>query len=213
MGLSNVGYVRSNFNVQLSWGRAHTCTVLCVAASSGPLHVCCSLLKSLSNGVPGIHTHTHTRRHQEMNGDDPEGDEDEEEVVVMGGDQFTPEEIAEAERRFEETYGRQMPGAAGAAGAAAAGGAGGAKGAGGAEAAQGAAAPVYVLPLYAMLPQVCVCVCGGGGRAGGHLGLGLGVGLDLGFQVGVCGGDPVARCSPGWQARMAVCPVCPVLQS
>ncbi|KAG2437050.1 hypothetical protein HYH02_011311 [Chlamydomonas schloesseri] len=89
----------------------------------------------------------------EMNGDDPEGDEDEEEVVVMGGDQFTPEEIAEAERRFEETYGRQLPGAA--AVGAGAGAAGGAAGGGdkGAEAATGAAAPVYVLPLYAMLPQ------------------------------------------------------------
>ncbi|KAG2499784.1 hypothetical protein HYH03_002081 [Edaphochlamys debaryana] len=79
----------------------------------------------------------------ELNGDDEEGDEDEEEVHVMGGDQFTPEEIAEAERRFEEAYGKQM-GAAGAATAGAAG-AGSKEGAG-----QG---PIFVLPLYAMLPQ------------------------------------------------------------
>ncbi|KXZ53733.1 hypothetical protein GPECTOR_6g650 [Gonium pectorale] len=81
----------------------------------------------------------------EMNGEDEEGDEDEEEVQVMGGEQFTPEEIAEAERRFEEAYGRTMlPGAAGGAGGA---GAAGAPGEG------GGPGPVHVLPLYAMLPQ------------------------------------------------------------
>ena len=44
---------------------------------------------------------------QALNGDGSE-DEDEEDVVVMGGDQFTPEEIAAAEARFEEQYGLKL---------------------------------------------------------------------------------------------------------
>lgn len=79
---------------------------------------------------------------QELNGDE-EGDEDEEEVVVMGSNQFSAEEIAEAEARFEETYGKQL-------------------GTGGEAAAPSIATtdgepgpvPVHILPLYAMLPQV-----------------------------------------------------------
>jgi hypothetical protein len=58
---------------------------------------------------------------------------------VMGGEQFSPEEIAEAERRFEEAHGRQLGGGVG-------GGGGGAGGEG--------PGPVQVLPLYAMLSQV-----------------------------------------------------------
>ncbi|PNH05282.1 putative ATP-dependent RNA [Tetrabaena socialis] len=70
----------------------------------------------------------------EMNGEDEEGEEDEEEVVVLGGGQFTPEQIAEAEKRFEETHGRALPGA-------------------GSSTDPEGPAPVHVLPLYAMLPQ------------------------------------------------------------
>lgn len=81
-------------------------------------------------------------------------------VVVMGGGQFTPEEIAAAEARFEEQYGLklmqglqggQRTGAAAAAPGAGAAGAGGATGLDGAPA--DGPAPVHVLPLYAMLPQ------------------------------------------------------------
>lgn len=74
----------------------------------------------------------------------------------MGGDAFTPEEIAAAEARFEELYGLKLPG--GTAGTAVAGdstdgGGGGAGAAGGGGAGARAVAPVHVLPLYAMLPQ------------------------------------------------------------
>ncbi|GLC69391.1 hypothetical protein PLESTF_000824800 [Pleodorina starrii] len=85
----------------------------------------------------------------ELNGDDEVGDEDEEEVQVMGGDQFTPEEIAAAERRFEETYGKPLTATAAPSGGAG----GGAAGAAAQGQAPGGPAPVYVLPLYAMLPQ------------------------------------------------------------
>ncbi|EFJ47234.1 hypothetical protein VOLCADRAFT_120994 [Volvox carteri f. nagariensis] len=87
----------------------------------------------------------------ELNGGGEEGEEeDEEEVQVLGGDQFTPEEIAAAERRFEEEYGKSL--AAPSAAAAGGGGSGGG-GAAGRDGPQGGSAPVYVLPLYAMLPQ------------------------------------------------------------
>ncbi|GIL53593.1 hypothetical protein Vafri_9207 [Volvox africanus] len=84
--------------------------------------------------------------YEELNGDE-DGDEDEEEVQVLGGDQFTPEEIAAAEQRFEEAYGKSLlpsgPGSGG-----------GGDGSGGAMGPdQGGPAPVHVLPLYAMLPQ------------------------------------------------------------
>lgn len=72
----------------------------------------------------------------------------------MGGDQFTPEEIAEAERRFEEAHGRALGGGGGAVGGAA----GGAEG--------GGPGPVHVLPLYAMLPQVGRVRCRGDGVQG-----------------------------------------------
>lgn len=78
-----------------------------------------------------------------------ERDEDEEEVHVMGGDGWTPEELAAAEARFEEVYGLKLSSASSggsqptAAGAAA----------GGQPQQERAAAPVHVLPLYAMLPQ------------------------------------------------------------
>lgn len=94
-------------------------------------------------------------------------EEDEEAVQVLGGDDFTPEEIAAAEARFEALYGHTMlpevaPGSGVAAGAGMEGQAGGAvaaaagAGAGGAGSGSGAEAgpvPVHVLPLYAMLPQ------------------------------------------------------------
>jgi ATP-dependent RNA helicase DHX37/DHR1 len=73
---------------------------------------------------------------------------------VLGGDAFTPEEIAAAEARFEELYGPRLAAAPadGGSGAGAAG--GGRAGAGGAPpGARPAAPPVHVLPLYAMLPQ------------------------------------------------------------
>ena len=41
----------------------------------------------------------------------PHGAGDEEEVVVMGGDGFTPEQVAEAERQFEERLGINLGGA------------------------------------------------------------------------------------------------------
>jgi hypothetical protein len=65
---------------------------------------------------------------------------------VLGGGSFTPEEIAAAEKHFEEKYGLKLPGAGKGAGAA------GSNGAGGQQQQQGPA-PVHVLPLYAMLPQ------------------------------------------------------------
>lgn len=80
---------------------------------------------------------------------------------MLGGDAFTPEEIAAAERRFEELYGWKAPGAA--AGGSAGGGDDGAAAAAGAAAGPRAGAPpaggraapppLHVLPLYAMLPQ------------------------------------------------------------
>jgi hypothetical protein len=83
--------------------------------------------------------------------DQLEQDEDEEDVHVMGGDGWTPEELAAAEARFEAVYGlslhntsdntsgnpSQQQGLAAA----------------GQQQQQRAAAPVHVLPLYAMLPQ------------------------------------------------------------
>lgn len=81
-----------------------------------------------------------------------EKDEDEEEVYVMGGDNWSPEELAAAEARFEEVYGLKLGGGA------SGGVSGGGEGGGGSVVHQGeqqerAAAPVHVLPLYAMLPQ------------------------------------------------------------
>jgi ATP-dependent RNA helicase DHX37/DHR1 len=78
-----------------------------------------------------------------------ERDEDEEEVQVMGGDNWTAEELAAAEARFEEVYGLKL-GSSGAGGAA---GSSGRKQDGGLGQ-ERAVAPVHVLPLYAMLPQV-----------------------------------------------------------
>ncbi|GLI67101.1 hypothetical protein VaNZ11_011306, partial [Volvox africanus] len=87
--------------------------------------------------------------YEELNGDE-DGDEDEEVVQILGGNQFTPEEIAAAEQRFEEAYGKSLlpsgPGGGG-------GGGGSGDGSGGVGPDQGGPAPVYVLPLYAMLPQ------------------------------------------------------------
>lgn len=68
-------------------------------------------------------------------------DEEEEEVVVMGGDAMTPEEIAAAEKKFEEQFKLNIPWE----------GAGG-EGEEGEGQPQGPP-PVYVLPLYAMLDQ------------------------------------------------------------
>jgi ATP-dependent RNA helicase DHX37/DHR1 len=93
-------------------------------------------------------------------------------LQVLGGDAFTPEEIAAAEARFEEKYGLKLS-SFGSKGAASGDGAppseaagepaaaGQAKGAPGEPSAapaaageqQRAAAPVHVLPLYALLPQ------------------------------------------------------------
>jgi hypothetical protein len=64
-------------------------------------------------------------------------------LQILGGDSFTPEEIAAAEKHFEEKYGLKMPGGGKAGSGAAAGG----------EAQRQGPAPVHVLPLYAMLPQ------------------------------------------------------------
>jgi len=79
-----------------------------------------------------------------------ERDEDEEEVHVMGGDGWTPEELAAAEARFEEVYGLKLSSTSGGSQATAA---GAAAGPGGQPQQERAAAPVHVLPLYAMLPQ------------------------------------------------------------
>jgi ATP-dependent RNA helicase DHX37/DHR1 len=79
-----------------------------------------------------------------------EKDEDEEEVYVMGGDSWTLEELAAAEARFEEVYGLKL--GTGSAATVAAGGAGVGSAVGGQQQ-ERAAAPVHVLPLYAMLPQ------------------------------------------------------------
>lgn len=71
--------------------------------------------------------------------------EEEEEVVQLGGTEMTPDEIAAAERMFEEKYGLRVPQTDG---AVTAGTAGGAR----AELSRAAQTPVHVLPLYAMLP-------------------------------------------------------------
>ncbi len=73
---------------------------------------------------------------------------------MLGGSQFTAEEIAAAEARFEELYGLRIN--SGSKGSAAPpqparGGTAPATAQGGAPPA--AAAPVHVLPLFAMLPQ------------------------------------------------------------
>jgi ATP-dependent RNA helicase DHX37/DHR1 len=80
-----------------------------------------------------------------------ERDEDEEEVQVMGGDNWTAEELAAAEARFEEVYGLKLGGSSGTKRAA-----DGSKqeGPAGGPGQERAVAPVHVLPLYAMLPQV-----------------------------------------------------------
>lgn len=91
---------------------------------------------------------------QEMNDSGEEDDEDA--VQVLGGDDFTPEEIAAAEARFEALYGHKMLPAEGGAAAGAEGagaGAGAAAGAGGTGSAADGQVPVHVLPLYAMLPH------------------------------------------------------------
>jgi ATP-dependent RNA helicase DHX37/DHR1 len=87
--------------------------------------------------------------------DQLEQDEDEEEVQVMGGDGWTPEELAAAEARFEAVYGLPLhnmlsntPDASGSAASSNPGAAAGQQ-----QQQQRAAAPVHVLPLYAMLPQ------------------------------------------------------------
>ncbi|MEW5308530.1 MAG: hypothetical protein WDW38_000482 [Sanguina aurantia] len=116
------------------------------------------ILEGLRKGVTMITRHGHRARltppwlstPQDMFGAG-EGEEDEEEVQVLGGQDLTPEEIAAAEAVFEARY----CGVAGQAG-------GPGQGAEGTTAAGGAAAAaaagvgegrVFVLPLYAMLPQ------------------------------------------------------------
>lgn len=78
-----------------------------------------------------------------------ERDEDEEDVQVMGGDNWTAEELAAAEARFEEVYGLKLRGSSGTQ-------EGSSKqdGVAGGQGQERVAAPVHVLPLYAMLPQV-----------------------------------------------------------
>ncbi|GBF90232.1 ATP-dependent RNA helicase [Raphidocelis subcapitata] len=93
--------------------------------------------------------------------DQMEEDEDEEEVQVLGGGEFTPEEIAAAEARFEQLYGLKLPGGGSSGAGAGAGPGGGPGGSDAAGRAAGGAArgarqpppPLHVLPLYAMLPQ------------------------------------------------------------
>jgi ATP-dependent RNA helicase DHX37/DHR1 len=109
-----------------------------------------------------------------------EADEDEDEVVVMGGEGWSPEELAAAEARFEQVYGHSLGsggsiGGGGGSTGTGGGGDGGGRtgGTAGGGAGQGqedhhqqgqqlgrqqgpqqrGAAPVHVLPLYAMLPQ------------------------------------------------------------
>lgn len=91
-----------------------------------------------------------------------ERDEDEEDVVTMGADGWTTEELAAAEARFEKVYGlslkqgsnqgptETLPSSAAAAPPAAA---GHYAAVGASQQQQRHAAPVHVLPLYAMLPQ------------------------------------------------------------
>lgn len=89
-----------------------------------------------------------------------ERDEDEDDVIIMGGDGWTSEELAAAEARFEQVYGLssnpnseqpatepQTTAAVVAAAAAAA------NPQPQQQQQQRSAAPVHVLPLYAMLPQ------------------------------------------------------------
>jgi hypothetical protein len=90
-----------------------------------------------------------------------EADEDEDDVTVLGAEGWTPEELAAAAARFEAQYGLSLGGSGGGDGSG--GGAGDVPGgsssssirAGGwaPSAAAATAAPVHVLPLYAMLPQ------------------------------------------------------------
>ena len=69
-------------------------------------------------------------------------------MQVLGGETMTPEQIAAAEKSFEEAFTIPWAGTPAAALAAAAGGGGG----GAAPKAPSGPAPVHVLPLYAMLP-------------------------------------------------------------
>lgn len=82
-----------------------------------------------------------------------EQDEDEEEVYVMGGDNWTPEELAAAEARFEEVYGLKLGVSSSSEGGAGGGSDGQSQGQQQQPGQERAAAPVHVLPLYAMLPQ------------------------------------------------------------
>lgn len=81
-----------------------------------------------------------------------EGEEDEEEVQVLGGQDLTPEEIAAAEAVFEAQY-CGVTGQAGGPGQSAGKGTTAAGGAAVAAAAGVGEGRVFVLPLYAMLPQ------------------------------------------------------------
>jgi ATP-dependent RNA helicase DHX37/DHR1 len=82
-----------------------------------------------------------------------EQDEDEEEVYVMGGDNWTPEELAAAEARFEEVYGLKLnTSSSSSSGSRQLGQEPGGSAQPGQQQ-ERAAAPVHVLPLYAMLPQ------------------------------------------------------------
>jgi ATP-dependent RNA helicase DHX37/DHR1 len=78
-----------------------------------------------------------------------EKDEDEGEVQIMGGDNWTPEELAAAEARFEAVYGLSLHNTSTNTQEAG----GSASGSNQQQQQQRAAAPVHVLPLYAMLPQ------------------------------------------------------------
>ncbi|WIA09508.1 hypothetical protein OEZ85_008906 [Tetradesmus obliquus] len=83
-----------------------------------------------------------------------EQDEDEKEVQVMGGDSWTPEELAAAEARFEAVYGLSLHNTSNNTQDAGSGGTiSQQQGAAAGQQQQRAAAPVHVLPLYAMLPQ------------------------------------------------------------
>eukprot|EP00878_Enallax_costatus_P032837 GHUV01036139.1.p1 GENE.GHUV01036139.1~~GHUV01036139.1.p1 ORF type:complete len:164 (-),score=43.34 GHUV01036139.1:358-849(-) len=88
-----------------------------------------------------------------------ERDEDEDHVMIMGGDEWTPDELAAAEARFEKVYGLSLnpgsnQGPAEIAAPAADPPAGQESAAGPLQQQQQrSAAPVHVLPLYAMLPQ------------------------------------------------------------
>jgi ATP-dependent RNA helicase DHX37/DHR1 len=83
--------------------------------------------------------------------DQLEQDEDEEDVHVMGGDGWTPEELAAAEARFEAVYGLSLHNTSNNTSGSSQQQGGGT--AAGQQQQQRVAAPVHVLPLYAMLPQ------------------------------------------------------------